>query len=140
MKVRNLESLPALRYLVFCNVLHMCNVRAIPTYRVYRLCDGSPQLRTHTINFVPQQFIQIQTCQFENNWRICAFVPYYPYYPCIHTFFLSTIPISPFNFIQLYFIPVLCQHRMRGHCMASGSQSGSSSLLPVGVYLAIDNA
>ena len=38
-KVRNLESLPALKYLVFYNVLHICNVRAIPTYRVYRLYD-----------------------------------------------------------------------------------------------------
>ena len=39
MKVRNLGSLLALRYLVFCNVLHnICNVRAIP--RVYRLYDA----------------------------------------------------------------------------------------------------
>ena len=33
------QSLPALRYLVFCNVLLICNVRAIPTYRVYQLYD-----------------------------------------------------------------------------------------------------
>ena len=39
-EVRNLERLPALRYLVFCNVLHICNVQAIPTYRVYRLYDN----------------------------------------------------------------------------------------------------
>ena len=39
MKVRTLQSLLTLRYLVFCNVLHICNVRAIPTYRVYRLYD-----------------------------------------------------------------------------------------------------
>ena len=40
-KVRNLGSLrlPVLRYLVICNVLHICNVRAIPTHRVYRLYD-----------------------------------------------------------------------------------------------------
>ena len=37
-KVRNLESLPALRYLVFCNMYYY-NVRAIPTYRVYQLHD-----------------------------------------------------------------------------------------------------
>ena len=37
MNVRNLRSLPTLRYLVLCNVLHICNVWAIPTYRVYRL-------------------------------------------------------------------------------------------------------
>ena len=39
-KVRNLQSLPALRDLVFCNLLHICNVRAIPTNRVYRLYDN----------------------------------------------------------------------------------------------------
>ena len=38
MKVRNLQSLAALRYLVFCNVLHICNVRTIPTYRLYDCC------------------------------------------------------------------------------------------------------
>ena len=44
-KVRNLENLSALRYLVYCNVLHLCNVRAIPTYRVYRLYDDINYLR-----------------------------------------------------------------------------------------------
>ena len=39
MKVRNLESLSALRYSVFYNVLHIYNVQAIPTYRDYRLYD-----------------------------------------------------------------------------------------------------
>ena len=38
-KVRTHRSLPALRYLVFCNVLHICNVRAIPTHRVYQIYD-----------------------------------------------------------------------------------------------------
>ena len=35
----NFTRLLALRYLGFCNVLHIWSVRAIPTYRVYRLYD-----------------------------------------------------------------------------------------------------
>ena len=31
------ESVPFSRHFHFCNVLHVCNVRVIPTYRVYRL-------------------------------------------------------------------------------------------------------
>ena len=38
-KVRSLESVPFSRYLCLCNVLHICNIRAILTYRVYRLYD-----------------------------------------------------------------------------------------------------
>ena len=38
-KVRSLESVPFPRYLCLCNVLRICNIRAIPTYRVYRLYD-----------------------------------------------------------------------------------------------------
>ena len=37
MVTRKCEILPEQSYLPFCNVLHICNVRAIPTYRVYRL-------------------------------------------------------------------------------------------------------
>ena len=33
------ESVPFSRYFCFCNVLHICNTQAIPTYRVYRLYD-----------------------------------------------------------------------------------------------------
>ena len=37
--VRSLESVHSLRYFRFCNVLHIWTIRAIPTYRVYRLYD-----------------------------------------------------------------------------------------------------
>ena len=37
MKVRHLHRLPALRFIVFCNLLYV-HVQAIPTYRVYRFC------------------------------------------------------------------------------------------------------
>ena len=47
-KVRNFESLPALRYLLFCNILHICNVRAIPIYRVYELYDIAIAIGYHT--------------------------------------------------------------------------------------------
>ena len=38
-KVRSLERVQFSRYLCLCNVLRICNIRAIPTYRVYRLYD-----------------------------------------------------------------------------------------------------
>ena len=38
-KVRSVESVLFSRYLCLCNVLRICNIRAIPTYRVYRLYD-----------------------------------------------------------------------------------------------------
>ena len=38
-EVRSLETVHRLRYFRFCNVLHIWTIRAIPTYRVYRLCD-----------------------------------------------------------------------------------------------------
>ena len=37
--VRSLISVPRPRYFRFCNVLHIWTIRAIPTYRVYRLYD-----------------------------------------------------------------------------------------------------
>ena len=37
--LRNFTKLPVLRYLGICNVLHIWHIRAIPTYRVYRLYD-----------------------------------------------------------------------------------------------------
>ena len=40
MQVRIFTWLPALKYLGFCNVLHIWSVRAIPTYGVYRLYDN----------------------------------------------------------------------------------------------------
>ena len=36
-KVRSLESVLFSRYFCFSNVLRICNIQAIPTYRVYRL-------------------------------------------------------------------------------------------------------
>ena len=39
-KIRSLESVPFSRYFCLCNVLRICNIRAIPTYRVYRLYDS----------------------------------------------------------------------------------------------------
>ena len=39
MTVRSLISVHRLRYFRFCNVLHIWTIRAIPTYRVYRLYD-----------------------------------------------------------------------------------------------------
>ena len=38
--IRSLESVHRLRYFRFCNVLHIWTIRAIPTYRVYRLYDS----------------------------------------------------------------------------------------------------
>ena len=39
MTVRRRETVHRLRYFRFCNVLHIWTIRAIPTYRVYRLYD-----------------------------------------------------------------------------------------------------
>ena len=39
MTVRSLISVHRPRYFRFCNVLHIWTIRAIPTYRVYRLYD-----------------------------------------------------------------------------------------------------
>ena len=39
MKVKNFNVLFALSYSLFCNVLHIRHIRAIPTYRVYRFND-----------------------------------------------------------------------------------------------------
>ena len=38
--LRNFTKLPILRYLGICNVLHIWHIRAIPTYRLYRLYDN----------------------------------------------------------------------------------------------------
>ena len=39
MTVRSLGTVHRPRYFRFCNVLHIWTIRAIPTYRVYRLYD-----------------------------------------------------------------------------------------------------
>ena len=39
--LRSLESVHRLSYFLFCNVLHIWTIRAIPTYRVYRLYDNN---------------------------------------------------------------------------------------------------
>ena len=44
MTVRRLETVHRLRYFRFCNVLHIWTIRAIPTYRVYRLYDKGANL------------------------------------------------------------------------------------------------
>ena len=44
-KVRSLENVQFSRYLCLCNVLRICNIRAIPTYRVYRLYDSTSVTR-----------------------------------------------------------------------------------------------
>ena len=36
----NFTKLPVLRYFGTCNILHIWHIRAIPTYRVYRLYDN----------------------------------------------------------------------------------------------------
>ena len=41
-KVRSLEGVPFSSYICLYNVLRICNTRAIPTYRVYRLYDSIP--------------------------------------------------------------------------------------------------
>ena len=41
MTVRSLISVHRPRYFRFCNVLHIWTIRAIPTYRVYRLYDST---------------------------------------------------------------------------------------------------
>ena len=43
MTVRRLDFIHRLSYFRFCNVLHIWTIRAIPTYRVYRLYDGMVQ-------------------------------------------------------------------------------------------------
>ena len=44
MTVRSLETVHRLRYFRFCNVLHIWTIRAIPTYRVYRLYDTAQNI------------------------------------------------------------------------------------------------
>ena len=41
-------SVPFSRYFQFCNVSCICNIRAIPTYRVYRLYDAAELLYKDT--------------------------------------------------------------------------------------------
>ena len=49
MTVRSLDSVHRLRYFRICNVLHIWTIRAIPTYRVYRLYDYEFIARAATI-------------------------------------------------------------------------------------------
>ena len=51
--LRSLESVHRLSYFLFCNVLHIWTIRAIPTYRVYRLYD---------ITDVSKNSILLQSC------------------------------------------------------------------------------
>ena len=51
MTVRSLISVHRLRYFRFCNVLHIWTIRAIPTYRVYRLYDRVYRLYDYYVKF-----------------------------------------------------------------------------------------
>ena len=51
MTVRSLISVHRPRYFRFCNVLHMWTIRAIPTYRVYRLYDHRMTMNHKCYNF-----------------------------------------------------------------------------------------
>ena len=48
--LRNFTKLPILRYLGIFNVLHIWHIRAIPTYRVYRLYDNLGWCKTWTLD------------------------------------------------------------------------------------------
>ena len=52
-EVRSLETVHRLRYFRFCNVLHIWTIRAIPTYRVYRLYDITSAHRVHDTVVLP---------------------------------------------------------------------------------------
>ena len=52
MTVRSLDSVHRLRYFRICNVLHIWTIRAIPTYRVYRLYDNSDISESLQVNHV----------------------------------------------------------------------------------------
>ena len=58
MQVRIFTRLLVLRYLGFCNVLRIWSVRAIPTYRVYRLYDTS-KLKTPLNIMQPQSHARL---------------------------------------------------------------------------------
>ena len=49
--LRSLESVHRLSYFLFCNVLHIWTIRAIPTYRVYRLYDTRNELASLAHSF-----------------------------------------------------------------------------------------
>ena len=51
MTVRRLETVHRLRYFRFCNVLHIWTIRAIPTYRVYRLYKGETLVLAHEVTY-----------------------------------------------------------------------------------------
>ena len=50
-KVRSLETVHRPRYFRFCNVLHIWTIRAIPTYRVYRLYDIGISPGNHNLSY-----------------------------------------------------------------------------------------
>ena len=58
--LRNFTKLPILRYLGICNVLYIWHIRAIPTYRVYRLYD----YRTNSyVALSPGPYIDLPLCK-----------------------------------------------------------------------------
>ena len=54
MTVRRLDFIHRLCYFRFCNVLHIWTIRAIPTYRVYRLYDNI-QYKTLQLHSIRQK-------------------------------------------------------------------------------------
>ena len=66
--LRNFTKLPVLRYLGICNVLHIWHIRAIPTYRVYRLYDrGSSLLGTPTCYFLYSQNVYYESYKLKKD-------------------------------------------------------------------------
>ena len=64
--LRNFTKLPILRYLGICSVLHIWHIRAIPTYRVYRLYDYIIQL---SLKRPPQQLSKYDGTITHVGWR-----------------------------------------------------------------------
>ena len=62
-RLRRLEFVPRLIYLQFCNVLHIIlwTIRAILTYRVYRLYDEDVQYKLYLW----------PTNLYTSNWFLC---------------------------------------------------------------------
>ncbi len=80
--VKNSIKLPVLRYLGVCNVLHIWECSAIPTYRVYRLYDNEVAIISKCLIarhlFVQHILIMLYVCQS------CFGVQLYPLVCAVH--------------------------------------------------------
>ena len=85
-KVRSLESVPFSRYLCLCNVLRICNIRAIPTYRVYRLYD--------TLDITLSRPLSSNQTSLNTNARMVLYVAHTRVGPTITNFLLMCICIN----------------------------------------------